>query len=106
MLTNNKCPQYHIIHISKEDLDNADIDENVYKIITDFVHPVDGYYTFPYNGLNALDITFYMNNSKNPNVKYTTADGCAFVTFRTKRLIKKGEELTINYDKYDEDEEK
>ena len=48
--------------------------------------------------LNGMDISYYLNDSKNPNLK-TTDDGVNFVTMRK---IKKGEELTVAYATYDE----
>jgi len=50
------------------------------------------------SGLNGMDISYFLNNSKNPNVK-TINDGEDFVTLKK---IKKGEELTVAYSTYDE----
>ncbi len=54
----------------------------------------------PEYGLNGMNISFFLNNSRppnKPNVK--TIDGGA--TFVALRKIKKGEELTIAYGTYD-----
>jgi SET domain-containing protein len=48
--------------------------------------------------LNGMDISYYLNDSKTPNIK-TTDDGENFVTLRK---IKKGEELQVAYKTYDE----
>ena len=53
-------------------------------------------YPIPKNGFNDLDITFYMNFSKNPNIDIING-GCEYFSFVTNRKIKKGEELFINY---------
>jgi SET domain-containing protein len=45
-----------------------------------------------------MDISYYLNDSKNPNIK-TTDDGENFLTLRK---IKKGEELQVAYKTYDE----
>ncbi len=51
----------------------------------------------PEYGLNGMDISFFLNHSKKPNI-ITTDEGN---TFLTRRKIKKGEELTIGYNTYD-----
>ena len=48
--------------------------------------------------LNGMDISYFLNDSKKPNVK-TIDDGENFVTLRK---IKKGEELSVAYKTYDE----
>ncbi len=47
-------------------------------------------------GLNNIDISFYINHSKSPNL-ITRDDGENFIT---RRKIKKGEELTVDYSTY------
>lgn len=44
-------------------------------------------------GLNQMNMIIYLNHSKSPNVKLQKMGGSV-----TLRKIKKGEELTINYD--------
>ncbi len=68
------------------------------KMIDDFlVVNRDGTIDIPVDGLNSLDISFYLNTSDTPNV-VAVAEGTAFATLRD---IKKGEELTVAYDTYD-----
>ena len=62
-----------------------------------FASNEDGKYWIPEGGLNAIDISFFLNHSENPNVT-TTAEGD---TFYAARDIVKGEELTSNYAVYD-----
>ena len=59
----------------------------------------DGGYFIPDAGLNALDVSCYLNHSKTPNME--TKDGTIFVAARD---IKEGEELTIHYDSYNDSE--
>ncbi|MEK7061659.1 MAG: SET domain-containing protein [Patescibacteria group bacterium] len=67
---------------------------------------VDSFFVIHKNGtveisescLNGMDISYYLNNSKKPNIK-TIDDGENFITLRK---IKKGEELTVAYSTYDE----
>jgi len=69
----------------------------VFKMIEDFLClEKDGTVIIPEYGLNGLDISYFLNYSKKPNVK--TIDGGA--TFFTLRKIKKGEELTVAYETY------
>lgn len=46
-----------------------------------------------------------MNHSKNNNIDVlddNSADACEYCNFIANRLIQKGEELLIDYEKYDE----
>ncbi|MFA5877757.1 MAG: SET domain-containing protein [Candidatus Staskawiczbacteria bacterium] len=71
----------------------------------DLIGMIDGFWGFEKNGeiwipefgLNGMDISFFLNNSKKPNVK-TIDKGTNFLTLRK---IKKGEELTVFYGTYD-----
>ncbi|KKQ27357.1 MAG: hypothetical protein US42_C0010G0004 [Candidatus Magasanikbacteria bacterium GW2011_GWC2_37_14] len=56
----------------------------------------DGTIYLPDFGLNGINISYFLNTSKKPNV-YTTNKGSVF---KTLRKIKKGEELTIDYKSY------
>lgn len=74
------------------------IDKEVLNMIGDFfVIEKDKSVYIPEYGLNSIDISFFINNSKTPNVK-TTDGGLNFVTLRE---IKKGEEITTSYADYD-----
>jgi len=67
---------------------------------------VDSFFVIHKNGmveisdgcLNGMDISYFLNDSKKPNIK-TIDDGENFVTLRK---IKKGEELSVAYKTYDE----
>lgn len=75
-----------------------EINKEVFKMIDDFVViEKDGTVYIPDCGLNALDISYFVNHSKKPNLK-TIDDGFTFITLRK---INKGEELTIDYGTYD-----
>lgn len=72
--------------------------KEILKMIDDFyVIGKDGKVLINEDGLNGMDISFFLNNSKSPNIK--TIDGD--YTFITLRKIKKGEELTVAYYTYD-----
>lgn len=95
----NKCGNNKSKKIHKDKLEHTD--KNVIKMLDDFLGlDQEGYYDIPSEGLNSLDISFYMNFSKNPNIDIVSDKNCNFVTFRTNKVIKKGNELLINYNHY------
>ena len=74
------------------------LDKEILRMIDDFyVIEKDQTVMIPEYALNGMDISFFLNHSKKPNM-YTKDEG---TTFYTKRKIKKGEELTIAYGTYD-----
>jgi len=75
------------------------LDKEILSLIDSFfvIHK-NGVVSISQYGLNGMDISYFLNDSKNPNLK-TTNDGTIFVTLRD---IKKGEELTVAYSTYDE----
>ena len=79
-----------------EELKN--LDKEILKMVDDFfVIEKNGIVSIPKSGLNGMDISFFVNNSKNFNAK-TIDNG---FTFSTIRKIKKGEEVTVAYSDYD-----
>lgn len=78
-------------------------DAEVLKLIDDFfVIEKDGTVYIPETGLNGIDISFFVNNSKNPNLKIVGSGKDEALAFKTSRPVKKGEELTVSYATYDE----
>lgn len=79
------------------------LDNEVLKMIGDFfVIEKDMTVYIPKSGLNGIDISFFVNNSKKPNLKVIGDGVLEEISFITKRKIKKGEELTVSYATYDE----
>jgi SET domain-containing protein len=72
-------------------------------MINDFIEPEENCYYIPENGLNSLDLTFYLNHSANNNLGIVDddVDNDGYSSFVTLRHIRKGEELLINYKDYD-----
>lgn len=71
----------------------------VKKMIEDFyVVDTNGFVSIPEGGLNQMDISFYLNHSKTPNL-YTPDEGKTFITLRD---VLAGEELSVDYATYDE----
>jgi SET domain-containing protein len=74
------------------------LDKQILKMVDDFfVIEKDGSVYIPDQAINGMNISFFLNNSKKPNVE-TIDDG---ETFRTLRDIKAGEELAVAYATYD-----
>ena len=98
-ITGIPCLKSRVLNIKDSELKN--IDSEVLKMVDDFYHKDEkGIYGIPYRGLNANDISFYMNTSKHPNVSHKSTNKCSMVEFFTLKPIKKGNELLINYDEY------
>ena len=75
------------------------LDKEILKMVDNFfVIEKNKTVYIPRLGLNTMDMSFYVNNSKNPNIK--TIDGG--LTFITLRKIKKGEEIVVSYATYDD----
>jgi len=80
------------------------IDDNP-SLIEKINHPevkkmVKDFGGFPKKGFNSMTISWYMNHSDKPNMNIATSL-CDKLVFSTNKLIKKGEELLINYNHYD-----
>lgn len=73
---------------------NARIDRAVKQMVKDFFVIWKGKLYLPNLSLNEIDISFFINHSKKPNVIYKKEE------FFTLRDIKKGEELTADYRSY------
>lgn len=88
------------INIPEENL--KDLNKNIKKMLNDFVGiNSDKTFSIPSNGLNSISISFFINHSKNPNIEIRNSEkDNEYVQFFTKRLIKDGEELFIDYDEY------
>ncbi|MEI7425106.1 MAG: SET domain-containing protein [Candidatus Staskawiczbacteria bacterium] len=78
------------------------LDKTVLAMIDDFFVIEDNSNVYiPEIGLNGIDISFFLNNSKNPNLKIVGDGKDEAVFFKTAKNIKKGEELTVSYATYD-----
>jgi len=89
----------NIIELTNKDLKN--VDKNVVKIINDFFGSQQKTYDVLYQGPNYINISFYMNHSKNNNIDIVEDSKKEYFEFMTNRIIKKNEELTINYADYE-----
>ena len=97
--TYGNCSKSRHINISSDDIKK--VPKGVIKILDDFIGlDEDNKYSIPISGINTLDISFYMNHDKKNNIDIVDNLNCGFVLFRANKLIKKGKELFINYDKF------
>ena len=88
-----------LININKDEM--VDLSTGVKNMIKDFFDPDDeNNYAIPVHGLNSLDMSYYLNNHKKPNLKIYKCSGCKQYCFKTTKKVKKNTELTINYDDY------
>ena len=96
---NKQSLEYNVIYITEEELD--ELPDKVQKLVKDFIQKnSEDKYAIPENGMNSLDITFYMNHSKTPNIEIVFDKSYKYTTYKTLRRIKTGEELTIDYRVY------
>jgi SET domain-containing protein len=91
-----------IITITDDDIKN--INPNVRKILKDFFGDKNSkvYDVYAY-GPNYINISFYLNHSDKPNIDVIEDTDNNYFSFITNRKIKKGEELFINYNEYNEE---
>lgn len=85
------------IEIKESDLEG--VDEPVLKYVKNFLaQSAPNTYPFPFMGLNSINIIFYLNHSDNPNTEFSfSGELDDFVSFVTSKEVKKGEELTEDY---------
>lgn len=96
-ITGRKCISYKTIELTDKEV--KILPTVVQKLVNDFIGKENNIYSIPSNGFNSLDISFYLNNSKNNNLDIIETK-CKYMEFVTNRDIEIGEELTIDYDDY------
>ena len=74
--------------------ENHEIPEAVKLMTEDFFIWENGFIYFPPLGMNELGVGYYVNHSKNPNLREESKE------FITLREVKVGEELTADYETY------
>jgi hypothetical protein len=87
-----------LLAIPKAVIDALKITPELAEMINDFCPLKKGLYQVPLDGFNNIGVGWYLNHSNTPNM--VTYDGS--LTFIAARDIMKGEELTINYNTYDD----
>jgi SET domain-containing protein len=94
----NCDPFGDVLEVSEKELDAYDAPKEVKDMVRDFCALQDGVYFVPNFGIDAIDKSYFLNHSSKPNMVSKDKGE----TFITARAIKKGEELTANYDAYHE----
>lgn len=92
------CIMFGHMLVPEHDIDK--LPKAISTYIKDMCVMENGHYTVPKVGLNALDVSFYINHSVTPNM--STNDGGFFYAIRD---IAEGEELTVDYRTYNDDED-
>ena len=102
----NTNPFYGCINQKWHKVDFNDykkMDKEILKMIDDFfVIEQDKTVYVPEKGLNGMDISFFLNDSKKPNLKIVGDGKTDALFFVASRKILKGEELTVSYATFDE----
>lgn len=87
------------VHIAKDKIfENPDIDDEVKHMVRDFHTLRNGTVELPAMGMNELNISYFMNTSKRPNIGTKTGE-----EFFALRDIGKGEELTVDYAQFSDE---
>ncbi len=87
---------YHAsISYTKKELEH--LHPEIKKMIHDYSGIIDNKYHISRVGFNTLQIEFFINHSEDPTLEYTQ-DGILIA----KKDIKAGEELTTNYDHFND----
>lgn len=89
-------PNSKVVSFTTDEINK--LDSGVQKMIYDYFYEDDGKYYLPAEGLNNINISYYLNHSNKPNAKVVYLPRHHYVVFKSKRKIKKGEEIFINYD--------
>ena len=94
----NCDPGGDLLEIPATDLEACSAPEEAKQLVRDFCALQGGIYFAPDYGIDAIDKSFYLNHSDEP-IMVSLDHG---ETFLTARDIAAGEELTMNYDTYNE----
>lgn len=75
------------------------LEDSVKKMIYDYFYVEDGWAWVPHCTLNQVNASFFLNHSENPNVIHDDA-----ANIISNRDILSGEELTIDYGRFEKDQ--
>ena len=97
MLSDGQSKQYITIDLVKDDL--SKVPKSIVKLLDKYFLTSNNIYPVISYGLNDMDISFYINHSKKPNIKFIENPINDLLEFRTIKKIKPGEELLVDYSK-------
>ncbi len=87
-----------VLRVRESELEAANVPEEAKDMVRDFCALQDGVYFVPDYGIDAIDKSYFMNHSREPNM-ISSDTGETFVAVRD---IERGEELTADYRLYHE----
>lgn len=87
-----------IIELDENDIKS--LNGNIKQILKDFFGCCKRYDVLS-AGPNYINISYYLNHSNKSNLDIVETKGSDYLTFSANRDIKEGEELTIDYSKYE-----
>lgn len=102
------------VDLTMDQITQANVPKPVVELMRAFFFKNDdAEHTYPVGDLNALDLTFYLNNggAKEANVEFAPCKsvgctfGCVFEHLVASRAIKAGDELFLDYGKWSTDPE-
>jgi len=91
------CTEF--IELSEEEVGELNLE--VARLVVDMCPKQNGMYCVPNTGIQSIDVSYYLNCSPTDFNMREENDGEIFISTR---MIKKGEELLIDYNTYSEDE--
>ena len=97
MLSDGQGRQYDTIDLVKDDL--GKVPKSIVKLLDRYFLTSDDTYPVISYGLNDMDISFYINHSDSPNIKFIENTNNDLLEFQTIKKIKSGEELLVDYSK-------
>jgi hypothetical protein len=92
----NCDPFGDVIEIPEAEFEASPAPESVKQMVRDFCALQDGVYFVPNYGIDAIDKSYFVNHSREPNL-ISIDDGESFIAAYD---IEVGEELTADYRKY------
>ena len=77
---------------------SENLNEATVRLIKKLIFPNKNY-PIPENGINSINLSFYLNHSEESNMKsrVDSSSRTSFLSFFSTREVKAGEELFINY---------
>lgn len=100
-----QCVNYDPLDITTQNVDKFKNKDPIIKLMDDFfLSQKEKVYPIPLLGPNSMDISFYLNHSKTPNLSITYPDECDMSVYIAKMDITVGSPLTIDYTTFGIDE--
>ena len=92
------CDDSRYVKISRQELRGGKINPEVVRCVTDMCVFDGKNFLVSSRGIQSIDISYYLNHSSDPNMVAVDRG----LVFLTNRIILPGQELTVDYNTYDE----